>query len=355
MQIDFHHGVTYVIARCAGFSHRDANVVAYASQYVDDATSAGTIRFDTGAMYTRIASAHKMLDYRNSKTLKNSQVWVPFHFLPGNGGKEAGQNPSGSFINKLVCKPDSYVSHDVVAACIADKHKKYGLHRLGVTMHVYADTFAHQQFAGKNHKINTVTDIYVNGRKDRDWSDRIANFFVDRALPLGHGPALSYPDRPYLKWSYKNHRGKRITRDNTAIFVEAAESLCKAMQRFRAGDADFDAPGFADQADEKSKIRTLLTETREESGEERHKAWLSQIEAGYFGFGPQRVTYVPKGRGSWKHKALKTLDPTDDDDEKFIWSDAFLDSHWKRFHDGLQAHRFDVLHDILPRYGIQVA
>jgi hypothetical protein len=51
MQIDYHHGVTYVIARMAGFDHRQADVVAYCSQYVDDAVNSGTIRFDNGAMF----------------------------------------------------------------------------------------------------------------------------------------------------------------------------------------------------------------------------------------------------------------------------------------------------------------
>jgi len=37
MQIDFHHAVTYVVARCAGFPHDDAAVIAYAAQDVDDA------------------------------------------------------------------------------------------------------------------------------------------------------------------------------------------------------------------------------------------------------------------------------------------------------------------------------
>ncbi len=39
MQIDFHHTVTYVIARLAGFSQTEAGVIAYSAQYVDDAVN----------------------------------------------------------------------------------------------------------------------------------------------------------------------------------------------------------------------------------------------------------------------------------------------------------------------------
>ena len=36
---------------------------------------------------------------------------------------------------------------------------RHALHRLGITMHVYADTWAHQGFAGTPHEINQATEI----------------------------------------------------------------------------------------------------------------------------------------------------------------------------------------------------
>jgi|TARA_B110000467_G_scaffold148550_1_gene154508 hypothetical protein len=62
-----------------------------------------------------------MLDYRNSKELVNHQVWIPFHFLPGNNEKPSGDNADEKPINKLVCKPNSFVAQDMVAACIQNK------------------------------------------------------------------------------------------------------------------------------------------------------------------------------------------------------------------------------------------
>ena len=103
MKIDFHHATTWVVARAAGFSEAEANIIAYASQYVDDATS-GRINFINGATYECVPSAHEMLGHKNRAQLKNRKVWVPFHFLPSNGGLPAGENPAGSFIRKLVWK-----------------------------------------------------------------------------------------------------------------------------------------------------------------------------------------------------------------------------------------------------------
>src|SRR5579871_1281898 len=103
MQIDFHHTVTYVLARLAGFPAPEAATIAWASQFVDDAVDSATVRFDNGAMYARTSSAHKMLDYRNFEALADHLVWLPFHFLPGNGGLPAGQHPPGTFVDKLIC------------------------------------------------------------------------------------------------------------------------------------------------------------------------------------------------------------------------------------------------------------
>ena len=88
MQLDFHHAVTYVTARIAGFGHEEADIIAYSSQFVDDAVSSGVVCFDNKAMYSRISSAHKAIDPRNLDNAENHLIWLPFHFLPGNGGKK---------------------------------------------------------------------------------------------------------------------------------------------------------------------------------------------------------------------------------------------------------------------------
>ncbi len=364
MQIDFHHGVAYVIARLAGFDHRQADVVAYCSQYVDDAVNSGTICFDNGAMFSRISSAHKALDYRNFSDLENHNVWIPFHFLPGNGGRPAGDNPDGTFIRKIVCRPGSPVARQMLQACIADRNRSYGLHRLGVTMHVYADTWAHQGFAGVCHKINDITLVDEKEQPDTSFEDRLKDFFGDlrdRAasrfvgdvMPLGHGAALSNPDQPYLAWRYRDSDGNLVPRNNTDIFIQAAHEMCKAMQCFRAGNPDANVPGLT--VAQRDKLGRWFVDIRAESGGERHKSWLDLIARGEFDFPAVKVTYKDKGTGSWKHQALGTARKKDLKREVFPYAPSFLTSDWKLFHDALQAHRFTVVHTILPQYGICAA
>jgi len=83
MQIDGHHTATYVAARIAGFSFKDAEKIAYAAQYVDDSTNGGIVQFaEDDYLYSRIASAHKMIDYNNFVDVQNHLAWIPFIFYP---------------------------------------------------------------------------------------------------------------------------------------------------------------------------------------------------------------------------------------------------------------------------------
>ncbi len=352
MQIDFHHTVTYVLARLAGFDKARANIIAYAAQYVDDATSTGTVYFDNKALYHRTSSAHKMLDPRNVEELANHRVWLPFHFLPGNGGKPAGRNPSGQFINKIVCRPDSHVARQMVADTIVNRQRPYGLHRLGVTMHVYADTWAHQGFAGVLHPINEVEharETTSSGVFDNPLKDILRDLLDDAVPPLGHGRANVFPDMPFLSWEYKNGHGTLIQRNNTNAFMVAARQMHRAMQRFLAGDPAATVDDLPPQ--DNRQIRTLFESLQMEDGEERHKHWLQAIRQGAFSFGGETVTYKPRGKNSWKAKALGVSH----DLRVHTYKPRFLSSNWKLFHDAVMAHRFFVNHELLPRYGICAA
>ncbi|MBK1888675.1 hypothetical protein Undi14_01415 [Undibacterium sp. 14-3-2] len=366
MQIDFHNAVTYVVARLAGFSHDKAHIVAYSAQYVDDATNDGYVTFDTGAMYARIASAHKMLDYTNFDALANHHAWIPFHFLPGNNGLPSDQGGDLDFIQKIVCRPNSHIAQDMVRECIHRKDDKNALHRLGITMHVYADTWAHQGFVGTVHEINKTTQlksmstaISTNAMiaKVKDYFsnliDHTTGSLVASALPLGHGTVLSYPDQPYLKWKYTNSNGEEIIRDNPNDFLEAADRMCIAMRSFIAGDVSLSQSGL-DSID-KSTIKNLILKIDDNDGDVRHTKWVKAIKDGDFSFGKSDLAYIAKGEKSWKYLALGTKESTDSPGETFAYDASFLDSDWKRFHDALQMHQLYVVQNLLPRYGICAA
>ncbi|UTM60306.1 hypothetical protein L4174_019835 [Photobacterium sp. CCB-ST2H9] len=357
MQIDGHHAMTYVVARYAGLNHHQASVVAYCAQYVDEATNENPIYFENGAMFDRIVSAHKMLDYRNTVKLANHMVWIPFHFLPGNHGNEAGHPPEGRFINRLICMPDSPVARDMLRMVATHWHKPYALHMLGIAMHVYADTFAHQGFAGVVHDINRVESI--ESAQYMSLAERIRNDVLRHGIsstsPLGHGAALSFPDRPYASWIYVNGTGETVVRDNTEIFVQAADAMCKAIQCYLAQDHAVkidQQPGLT--AQQRNLIESALRTFDDEDGERRHEQWLQHIATGDFGFAAEVLTFHKTGPESWKEKARGPA-IVRDGKPYYKYSESFFSSDWKFFHDALKTYRLELIRDVLPAYGICVA
>jgi len=337
--------------------HDRAEVVAYCAQYVDDATNDGLVLFDNGAAYWRLATAHKALDYRNFAELAKRLIWVPFHFLPGNGGLPAGESPEGKFIEKLVTRPNSPPARDMMRAVVLERGKRYGLHRLGVAAHTFVDTWAHQGFVGVSHRRNDVRNVEQNGEPDRHFVAKLTRFFNgvlhQSVPPIGHANALSYPDRPYLRWCYFDGSGARIVRDNPGDFVQAADQLCRWVRRFLAGDTGGDPPGLPPKIS--ARIKTMFETLTDDNPDRRHERWLAALAEDAFGFGPVELTYRPKGADSWKHRALGTTASRDSKSVRFEYRAEFLRSDWKLFHDASKAHRLSVVDDILPEYGISVA
>ena len=393
MQFDGHHAATYVTARIAGFSHGEAEVISYAAQYVDDATNAGPIQFaDSAYMYARIASAHSMIDYNNLIEVNNHLAWLPFHFLPGNGLLPFDASPEGGEIAKLACRPDSPIARDMLQMAFRDHAKPRCLHRLGIAMHVYADTFAHQGFIGALSEGNRANNVRSgNPEADKAIRDVSRKELLERARakikalgqligvsirmavlehkspikywktflkdsPLGHAAVDTFPDQPYLVWSYEDWNGELVRRNNPVTYLRAFNMMVKAMQAWQAGDESMNLDkypgiGTADAA----AMEKLVRELTDPVAEARHEQWRAAIAKGVFSFGSADIQYVAKGIGSWKEAALGNVKKQDTGFETYNYSPEFLESNWKRFHDALQAHRSDVVHDILPRYKICAA
>ncbi|MGZ3772821.1 MAG: DUF6765 family protein [Pseudobdellovibrionaceae bacterium] len=364
MEIDFHFGVTYVVSRIAGLDHNQAQTVATCSQYVDDTVNAGVLNFKTGEAYYRIRTAHDTLDYRMWNKIEERRVWVPFHFLPGNRQLGAHKN---DYYNRIVCRPNSEIAQAMVQNCIMKQDRPFGLHQLGITAHVFVDTWAHQGFAGINHPVNIVKDIKLNHPPDRKtfcktwkevgfWTALIHKLqpivcdLIDRWFPMGHGAALHYPDHPFRQWTYKNGQGEVINRNNPKDFLEAADELCKFIQRFVKKDPDAFVPGLPSA--DKNLIEKMLTEIVEEDGVKRNETWLLAIKKGEFSFGPSSPYYCDSGPGSWKFEALGTVNAKINSCDKFNFKKEFLSSDWKLFHDAAKAHQYEMLTEVLPQFGI---
>lgn len=71
-------------------------------------------------IYPQTASAHKLFSYKNTQLLDNHRVWLPFHFLPGNGSEPLPERPLAyrsreAFVLRCVCCPNSHPARDLIA------------------------------------------------------------------------------------------------------------------------------------------------------------------------------------------------------------------------------------------------
>lgn len=357
MNIDFHYGVIYITSRLAGMNQAQAQIVAHSCQYVDDSTMPGILEFAGGETYERFASAHKMFDYKNAANTENRVVWAPFHFLPGGQGE--------SLEEKSICRPDSDIARAMVRRAIEGKKANNGLHRLGVALHVYIDTWAHQGFTGTISKHNIVKSLEGDDYDQQTWQEKLKGLitnteenieseFLDAVSGLGHGAALHFPDMPWAKWKYTNGHGLEIKRDNLPDFVQAADMACKAVQGFLKENNNYEAElGLGVEA--KQALEKILASSRDHDEHKRFEALSAAIKNGMIpGIQENIPTYIAKGEGSWKHAATGITDVNDGETQP-VWSEKFEDSDYRKFHDAIKQHRFVVTQEILPAHHVRLA
>lgn len=353
MQYDMHYYGTYTMAAAAGIPKEDAEAIAMAAQYVDDQNFQDMIVAGTGEGILGIATAHHPFEagVRVADTPGNNDdsrlVWVPFHFLPGNIGK--------TFRERLVTQKDSAVANAMLdhylKAEIVSGHRRHALQLIGIAAHVYADTFSHYGFSGISCDINAVkTDTlevdethskgildYLSKKKDRFQS------LFGGAPKLGHGAALTYPDRPYLRWSFEYEDGRGVSkRDNTATFLEACQAL---HQRF----IQFSSVYYGDACAKPILWNNLMPIVksiieREGSADERVEFWLNTIEEGLLSDVQVPKRYNPE---TW-HAQLNALHDADNDH-------VILESEPYLFFTAADYHRSFVLKRLLPDMGLMVA
>ena len=216
------------MAAAAGIPRNDAETIATAAQFVDDQDETSWVKAKSGEGVLGISTAHHPLDAGIRSFMKDTSeddtrlVWVPFHFLPGAEGS--------TFAERTVCKKNSAVANTMLDYYLApstiEAHREHALHLIGVAAHVYADTFAHYGFSGMSHEINQISLGTLS--IDPSHSPGIIGYlehqrevFESRygeVLELGHGAVFTYPDRPYLKWSFNYRDGRGANRNNPELF-----------------------------------------------------------------------------------------------------------------------------------------
>lgn len=346
MQLDFHFYTIYVLCRCNGMSPATAKKVAYASQHTDDAKHEHPLEFENGGRFQQVLSAHKFFDTKVLALDSQYRIYVPFHFIPGNKGNR--------FREYMICRENSDMAQRMVHEVESIKGKPYQLHRLGIALHVYADTWSHQEFSGRQTEVNDVEDIDVLNEDRSGISGIFKRFFRDVAeavIPqIGHAEAATLPDEPFREWKFYNVcQDRTITRKNWEICERASREIYKQIKTFLVKNSQYRDEQPIPWDNVKSAIVKLFKQKGEL--EERCNNWAESINNSSFGFQCQPTErHLSYDDREWFRAAVEVEKV--DEKEKYYRKENFHVSDWKYFHDAAASHRFFVLNELLCPEGI---
>ncbi len=215
MNIEFHYYALQYISRCAGFSQDAASTIAISSQLVDecmapwevlglqrrDFTAPGGAGLESASsFYTHVTQNYVFWD----ETVAMN-IYRPFHFIPGNMTAASELRLDGR-AGRFVVTADSPLAREILVAAL----KTRNLYRIGVALHAYADTWAHQNFSGDDEAQNALDP--------------------SSALPAaGHLQAFKNPDNPRLTWEDKRLKPQFSEIRNADRFLKAAGMIYRFL------------------------------------------------------------------------------------------------------------------------------
>ena len=266
MNINFHYFAVKTLARCAGFCEEQAQQISKYSQFVDDYNYDPHINcsnipkdivnskeFDlfTPAFHSNfsptITGFSSPFDYA-SLIVKREQKFIlsPFHFTPFNelnaGKKDRRVVPLQFNDNSLTDR----LLNNIINEYHNGEKWNIALMKLGMLLHVFADTHAHQMFTGFDSWANKVliTEVKNNitNKTITGTLSGIREIYTDtyKNIPaIGHAAAGHLPDLTNISFTaaYKLNSGDNYSgsysRDNTEAFIKTAQYIYSYFKKCR--------------------------------------------------------------------------------------------------------------------------
>lgn len=314
MNLDFHYYASNLAARFAGFSKEEALIISKSAEFVDYYSREQVIRVLLGksvatttqdafekyidesmlvlqsdtsqeipAIFTAMGPMEAFIRNRKSKWTGEDQqafkdIWMAFHFLPGNELKEIKydgpqSNGIGSPVKnwrlsekdldelKYICRPCSIMLENLINDTKNHRLKPNYLYLIGIRMHTLADSWAHQNFMGlprwfannisNNEKTVTINDngnwreasfhsipknVETNCLDDLDFLRTPTMPSYESISYLGHARMGLIPDLGYLDFSYKPNWSKvSVRKTNPLAFSRAFHQMYYALKCIKEG------------------------------------------------------------------------------------------------------------------------
>lgn len=281
MQKDFHYYATYCAAYLAGYSHQESLAIGYSAQFVDCCSKSLLIKLNAPKSAATTQLQLEMMDAKQDPvSLQDiTRIWASFHFLPGDLYAEK-KWVSAHYRNKyrLICKPNGQLVKDTVELA-----KGRSLQAVGIAMHVLADTWAHQNFAGTPSLVINNTDFHffelledgqrrkITFRHNPSAADNLDKSIYTNSLyqsqeraimNLGHGRAGHLPDYSFVRYVYLPAWAdyEEVVKDNPSDYYYAFCQMVYAMKYLRGVYPEFEIGRYDKEAVDpwEQEIRCIL-------------------------------------------------------------------------------------------------
>jgi hypothetical protein len=322
MNIEFHYYIMYMLCKDAGLDEQDCITISYSSQYVDNNLVAHVVK-DDGLVYETIATQN----YGWWGDWFPKHVYIPFHFFPGDT-TYPGCKRKDKKTNPYNCTPGSAPVTRLLQRAMASKN----LYRIGIALHTYADSWAHQNFSGMNEEWNSLS---VDGTG------------AEALIPkVGHAEAISQPDIITGKWIDPRIDGEYRYIDNEQRFLKAAQHIYTHLCALSGKSADGwewlrarlkQLIGPFDERNERMKERILNYIVDEYLLEYNKYEWIRQATFYNENESMLEDSFKNYDKFSWLRDQL--LYKTKVMEKPVLRPRAgFTESHWYKWHQAAKAH-----------------
>lgn len=277
MDISFHYFAVKTLALAAGFDGASAQTIATFSQYIDDYNAYTPRRYsniperlkkdsvydvyisDSPINFNPPTTGFVDLIDLASLLLPRSQKYtvLPFHFIP----HTLNDLRSHNLVTQEASMGDnSLISNCLLTACTdyqaseTEADQQAALMKIGMLLHTFADTCAHQKFSGILEDNNAVTlhTVYDNitHADVTTQFEQYVNQYIKKAkeqvkqvfIRIGHGTVGHIPDFTHIEWSMTLHDQATVyRRNNTEAFVLMCRKILNYLRDCRRLPAIDDA------------------------------------------------------------------------------------------------------------------
>jgi len=326
MNIEFHYYILYIISRKAGFSENEAYILAYSSQYVDTNVAPVIIAHESGTFQAMVTHNYS---FWNTKFPK--EIYMPFHFFPGGSTKPSQME--GEKQKPVVCQPGAKPVRTLLEKAL----RTGNLYRIGIALHTYSDSFAHQNFTGFIEPWNELSP--------------------DSPIPaLGHAQAGTKPDKLDLQWVDTRLDKKYRKINNRRRFISAVHMIYKFLSTFNGrnfNDADLIIEELQDligrPGEEPAMEERILNYIVEEDIPQFNESeWLA--DAAYTSTDPY-ADYMPKSNAAQWLKDTVLHEWSNMPRKRLKAKENFYKSHFYKWHTAAEQHKAEAK-NILSHYNL---